>query len=175
MLRLGSLAAFLPLLAVSTCGCSYTSDYRPPNDGRARPLWIDDEVVVSRPTSLPQCAPPPQAYYQGWVPFAEGYWDPPEERGGGAVIAIVGGPPLPLPVSAGGGSGGGGDSLEGLAVVMAAAIVAFPFVALGLALGQPEPEEEVATAIDAVNTYNDRARYRIAECMAYHQRLRGGR
>ena len=46
------------------------------------------------------------------------------------------------------------------------AIVAFPFVAVGLAVGHPEPSDEVVTAIDTINRYNDDARRKEALCAA---------
>jgi hypothetical protein len=45
-----------------------------------------------------------------------------------------------------------------MAVIAAAAIIASPIVAWGLAFSRPEPEGEVASAIDRVNAYNDLAR-----------------
>src|SRR5262245_46849051 len=81
------------------------------------------------------------------------------QGGGVAFVVIVVGPPPPLivPPPPGIPPGGiDGDSAKYIFVAMAvAAIVAFPFIAVGLAVGHPEPDDEVITAIDRINRYND--------------------
>ena len=75
-------------------------------------------------------------------------------------------PPSPGLLALGALSGGKGDG-EAFAVVLAVgAIIAFPFIAMGLAMGHPEPEEEVVDAVDRINTYNDELRERYAFCEA---------
>jgi len=167
--------------AASMMGCSYKSEYQPPKDGRARPVWDDDKVVMVAPPELPSCVgerqPPPSFGYH--VPMSGGYWA--GGRGGGHVhvhVVVIGHPPpllVPGPIIPGGDMDGEGAKylLVGLA---AAAIVAFPFIAMGLAMGHPEPEEEVASAIDKINRYNDLARERMAQCAAWtdYNRASGG-
>lgn len=57
-----------------------------------------------------------------------------------------------------GGGGGSGDLGKGAILLVVVAILSLPFIALGLAVGRPEPEGEVANAIDAVNAQTDLAR-----------------
>jgi hypothetical protein len=163
------------LTAVLAIGCGYKSDYAPPRDGRARGIWSDDKLVVVKPAELPRCrheVPPPIAQqYAYWVPRdQDGYYVPPSS--GPGVVIIVVGPPPPLllpplppgPIPAGGLDGEGAKYIfVAMAVV---AIVAFPFVAVGLAVGHPEPSDEVVTAIDTINRYNDDARRKEALCAA---------
>ena len=66
----------------------------------------------------------------------------------------------------GGGSGGGGNGDLGKAaiVLVVVAIASLPFIALGLAVGRPEPERNVAAAIDQVNAHTDMARSEGSPC-----------
>jgi hypothetical protein len=161
------------LIACLALGCGYKSDYTPPNDGRARGIWSDDKLAVVKPDELPRCrheVPPPIAQqYAYYVPRDDdGYYVPPS--GGGVVVVIVGAPPpLLLPPAPGLVVPGGvdGEGAKYIFVVMAvAAIAAFPFVAIGLAVGHPEPDDEVIPAIDSINRYNDEARRKAALCAA---------
>ncbi|HRI69148.1 MAG TPA: hypothetical protein PK156_33185, partial [Polyangium sp.] len=65
-----------------------------------------------------------------------------------------------------GGGGGGGDLGKAALAIVVIAIVALPFINLGLGLGRPEPSEEVAREIDKVNAYNDLARLSGSPCSA---------
>ena len=55
---------------------------------------------------------------------------------------------------------------EVLAVLAVAAILTFPFVAIGLATGKPEKIEKVVSGIDKINKFNDDARRMNALCYA---------
>ncbi len=81
--------------------------------------------------------------------------------GGGGSLGGGGG-------SSGGssGGGGGGDLGKAALALVVIAIVALPFINLGLGLGRPEPSEEVAREIDKVNAYNDLARLSGSPCSA---------
>jgi hypothetical protein len=59
-----ALAAALAPLA----GCTYTSDYVPPQDGRARPIWSENEVVASLPAADPSCLEETTALAAGQSP-----------------------------------------------------------------------------------------------------------
>jgi hypothetical protein len=173
------------LAGLSVAGCSYTSEYVPPQDGRARPIWVDDAVQVAAPADLPECVTreqPPEGYTYTVPQDQDGYYYSPGPGPSGHVhvhvgVVIIGRPPLlfaPTPgFNPGSISGDGGKYLAvGLAV---GAIIAFPFIAMGLALGHPEPEEEVAGSIDALNTWNDQARERMERCAAwYEQQAKAG-
>lgn len=182
-MQLGGWCGALALSIVATAGCSYTSDYVPPKDGRARAIWRDDKAVVAAPAELPDCATkdqPPEGYRYDVPVDGSGYYYAPATTGHVHVgVIVIGRPPLIFPhlpgVDVGGsssiGSGGSTSGGEYLVVVLAVgAIVAFPFIAMGLAMGHPEPEEEVAAAFDEVNAYNDQARERLARCAAWYQR-----
>jgi len=166
----------IALLALLCAGCSYTSDYVPPRDGRVRPLWQGDKVVIAAPAELPECASdeqPPPSYVYVTPLDGHGHYVPPATHTHVHVgVIIIGRPPL-LPVLPGVPpvpklSGDGGKYV---AVILAVgAIVAFPFIALGLAMGHPEPEEEVAEAIDVVNELKDQSRETMARCATWLER-----
>jgi hypothetical protein len=172
------------VLALSLCGCNYSSDYQPPRDGRARPIYDDDTVVMVPPAVPFSCGPyGPQYEVQGarWVPqqivlqAASGG----SYGGGGVYISgpiFVPGPHVHASGAAFGSSsasGGGGDGGKLVAVALAvAAIVAFPIIIVGLAVGNPEQEDAVASAIDSVNQYNDQLRERAAVCAELASRRR---
>ncbi len=64
-------------------------------------------------------------------------------------------------------TGGGGDGEADprvLTVLAVGALIALPIVTVGLALGHPEPEDEVADEIDRINRYNDDARHAWRTC-----------
>ncbi|MCC6523590.1 MAG: hypothetical protein IT373_13115 [Polyangiaceae bacterium] len=173
-------------LLVPSVGCAhYTSDYRPPADGRARVVWEGDEALVVRP----QPAPGTAAACEAAVDSATG--SPTQvrfERSGAAVGAhfvIIAPPPIVhvhtgahyhgsshghgaghTPALGHGTSGSGGKSTapEAAVVLAVLAILAMPGITIGLAVGRPEPEQDVAYAIDTVNAYNDLARYPGTAC-----------
>jgi hypothetical protein len=162
-------------------GCSYTSDYVPPKDGRARAIWKDDKAVVAAPSELPDCATreqPPEGYRYEVPLDAGGYYYAPSGTGHVHVgVVVIGRPPILLPgvpgVTIPSPGNVSGDGAEYLVVILAVgAIVAFPFIAMGLALGHPEPEDEVAAAIDQVNAFNDESRERLAKCAAWYRKQR---
>jgi hypothetical protein len=66
--------------------------------------------------------------------------------------------------SSGGGGGGNGDLGKAALALVVVAILALPFINLGVGLGRPEPSEQVATEIDKVNAYNDLARLSGSPC-----------
>jgi len=172
----------LPASALLATGCGgYTSEYLPPQDGRPRLVWADNKVVPMIANAVPgECTAEVDSLAGGGSsPRMSGY------RGGGTYYvpvrtvvvvrgsgAIVPGPRLIFPGLVGGGSGigklgggGGSDDLGKAAVFVAVvAILVLPFVALGLATGRPEPEKEVAQAIDRVNAQTDLARVEGSAC-----------
>ena len=96
-----------------------------------------------------------------------------------AIVHVHGPLPVPRPIlvpslgggigslGGGGGSsggGGGGDLGKAAIVVAVLAISVLPFIALGLATGRPEPEKQVAAAIDQVNAQTDLARTEGSPC-----------
>lgn len=177
--------ASIATLTLLVAGCSYTSDYKPPKDGRARAIWQDDEVVIAAPADLPDCATgkqPPKGYRYDMPSDPHGYYYAPSSSTHVHVgVVIIGRPPVIfVPHGPGGGvpslGGGGGKGSEYVFVALAVgAIIAFPFIAMGLALGHPEPEEEVAASIDEVNAFNDKSRERLARCAAWYRKHGGAR
>lgn len=163
-------------LVLATGCASYTSTYQPPADGRARPIWDDNKVVFGVDATTDECLAAAQT-----EPFTPHYHH--EVHGGGvfvvwAPVPIVhhvhsSGPVAPVRTPAGhashggpGGVGGGGGNgaKEAYVAIAVAMIVASPIIAYGLALGRPEPEEEVARAVDQINAYNDLARMPGTPC-----------
>ncbi len=182
-----TMVRILMLGALLCTGCSYTSEYVPPKDGRARPMWQDDKVVIVAPAELPECVsdkPPPPTYSYTAPIDGHGHYVPPSTHTHVHVgVIVVGRPPL-LPLLPGFPAPNvpaiSGDGGKYVAVILAVgAIVAFPFIAMGLAMGHPEPEGEVAGAIDGVNQLKDRTREKMARCAAWmdrgHDRGRSGR
>ncbi|MDI3291101.1 hypothetical protein [Polyangium sp. 15x6] len=190
---------------LSGCG-SYTSDYVPPQDGRARVLWDDDRVVASLPSEVsgPGCseairnlpADPGQystyyggstgvVYYRPWIIVRRApvvivgsgggssatrtiHRTPAAPTVGGSSASISGpggGKSGGGKSGGGGGGGGGGGDLGKAAVVLAVvALLTLPIITLSLGLTRPEPEGDVANAIDEVNAYNDLARLPGSPC-----------
>lgn len=66
-----------------------------------------------------------------------------------------------------GGSFSGGDLKEAAVVLAVIALIALPAITIGLAVGRPEPEAEVASVMDRVNLYNDMARTPGSPCYVY--------
>lgn len=174
----------LPGIASLVMGCGgYTSEYVPPADGRPRLLWEDNKVVVTQAGAVPvACGAEVNALTGGDTSVrvaARGgggggvYWVPVRTVGvvhvHGPIIAPV---PRPFVPSVGGGGigklggggGGGGDLGKAAIVVAVLAIAVLPFIALGLATGRPEPEAEVADAIDRANAQTDLARTPTSAC-----------
>ncbi|MDC3958394.1 hypothetical protein [Polyangium jinanense] len=198
---------------LSGCG-SYTSDYVPPKDGRARVLWDDDRVVASLPSevsgrgcseairNLP--ADPAQystyyggstgvVYYRPWIIVrpapvvivgsgggvsnaprtihrtpADATVRSPSGGGSGSISGPGGGggggKSGGSSGGGGGGGGGGGDWGKAAVVVAVVALLTLPIITLSLGLTRPEPEGDVANAIDEVNAYNDLARLPGSPC-----------
>jgi hypothetical protein len=177
---------FLPGIASLVMGCGgYTSEYVPPPDGRPRLVWQDNKVVPTMSNAMPStCSAEVDAVAGGdssRVRVVRGggggggvYWVPVRTVAvvhvGGPVVAPLPRPILPGPLSGGGigrlggGGGGGGDLGKAAVVVAVLAIAVLPFIALGLATGRPEPEKEVADAIDRVNAQTDLARVPGSPC-----------
>ena len=173
----------LPGIASLVMGCGgYTSEYVPPADGRPRLLWEDNKVVVTQAGAVPaNCSAEVNALTGGDTSVrvaARGgggggvYWVPVRTVGvvhvHGPIIAPVPRPFVPLGGGigklGGGGGGGGGDLGKAAIVVAVLAIAVLPFIALGLATGRPEPEAEVADAIDRANAQTDLARTPTSAC-----------
>lgn len=88
------------LSALSGCG-GYTSEYEPPADGRARPVWIDDKVVVQYgggpppPTCVDAIAGAKSFGVQGGtVHVSGGFWVPVYYGPRIAVLSVGVAPPL---------------------------------------------------------------------------------
>ena len=173
----------LPGIASLVMGCGgYTSEYVPPADGRPRLLWDDNKVVVTQAGAVPAaCGAEVNALTGGDTSVrvaARGgggggvYWVPVRTVAvvhvHGPIVAPVPRPFVPLGGGigklGGGGSGGGGDLGKAAVVVAVLAIAVLPFIALGLATGRPEPEAEVADAIDRANAQTDLARTPTSAC-----------
>jgi hypothetical protein len=175
----------LPTIVALACGCGgYMSEYVPPPDGRPRLVWQDNKVVPMTANAVPgNCTAAVDDMASGASPRTIGrptggtYYVPVRT----IVVVHAGGPgyvPIPHPLGGlsvsgggggighiGGGSGGGGGDIGKAAVVVAVvAIAVLPFIALGLAVGRPEPEKEVAAAIDRVNAQSDLARTEGSPC-----------
>jgi hypothetical protein len=183
----------LPGIATLVMGCGgYTSEYVPPPDGRPRLVWSDDKPVPMISNPVPQAcsdavqgtllgtgAVPVGGVHVGGGHVSGGYYHPVRVVG----VVHVGGPsyvPIPKPIVAphfgggssggggfklgGGGGGGGGDLGKGAIVLVVVAIRSLPFIARGLAAGRPEPEGEVAAAIDNVHAQTDLARTEGSPC-----------
>lgn len=175
------------------CG-GYTSSYVPPPDGRPRLVWTDNKPVpmISNPVPA-QCNEAVNSLtntldlgrYGGRIAggrVSGGYYVPART----VVVVHAHGPafiPVPRPIVpivpfhagsggssggigriGGGGGGGSGDLGKAAVVVVVLAIATLPFIALGLAVGRPEPEGEVAAAIDNVNAHTDLARSEGSPC-----------
>lgn len=193
LLSLATLAALAALPAITGCR-GYTSSYTPLVDGRARPVYRDDKLVMEIGNSIsPACedaiAEPRSAASSTYVAANTrvGLWVP-VYFGPRIVVVRRGVAPAPRrpayvgwrsasgrsgasPSWSGSGGGGGGSSGGGsgidkeAAVILAViAIVALPAITLGLALGRPEPEKEVADVLDRVNLYNDLVRSPESPC-----------
>lgn len=179
------LPVLLPALALLATGCGgYTSEYIPPPDGRPRLVWQDNKVVPMISNPVPgNCSAAVDDLADGGSGRVRG-----RTRGGyytpvrTVTVVHVGGPvivPVPRPILvpvrgggsrgslgglSGGGGGGGGDLGKAAIAVAVLAVAVLPFIALGLAAGRPEPEKEVAAAIDRVNAQTDLARTEGSPC-----------
>jgi len=112
-----------PLVAAMlTTGCgNYTSDYKPPNDGRARAVWHEDRVLASLPeganragcsTAINEVQADPVRYrtYYGGSPTIV-IWHPWIVVANTNTVATTSRPRTPAnpsAISRGGSSGGGG-------------------------------------------------------------------
>lgn len=181
----------LPGVAV-LAGCGgYTSSYVPPPDGRPRLVWTDDKPVPMMANAMPQaCSDAVGSIANGGsLPVGRrvagghvsgGFYVPVR-----TVVVVHGGVgfvPVPHPIvpsfsgggrsgggslgglGSGGGGGGSGDLGKAAIVLVVVAIATLPFIALGLAVGRPEPEGQVAAAIDQVNAHTDLARTEGSPC-----------
>jgi len=184
----------LPGVATLAMGCGgYTSSYVPPADGRPRLVWSDDKPVPMMSNPMPEaCSAAVESLTGGSGSVKVGGRVSGGHVSGGyyvpvrTVVVVHGhGPailPVPHPIGhtghigggghvggigriGGGGSGGGsGDLGKGAIVLVVVAIATLPFIALGLAVGRPEPEAQVAAAIDQVNAQTDLARTEGSPC-----------
>ncbi|HZS37683.1 MAG TPA: hypothetical protein VFF06_12690 [Polyangia bacterium] len=166
----------LVALALAAAGCGYTSEYAPPLDGRARPVWKDNNVVMelSGGGLTPACTDEIVATTQykrlrlssGDLRLDGGYWAP--RYYGPQIVVITPGlaPPLPvvplfvphLPVGAhatfvgapgvrvNGGSGGGGGSSGGDALAKLAVIALVVLPAVALGLAIANPESSTRSS-----------------------------
>lgn len=185
------LPLLLPGLATLAMGCGgYTSSYVPPADGRPRLVWSDDKPVPMISTPMPDaCSAAVESLTGGGGEIKVGHRVAGGHVSGGyyvparTVVVVHGGPvfvPVPHPIvphvsvsgsgggggigHIGGGGGGSGDLGKAAVVLVVVAIATLPFIALGLAVGRPEPEGQVAAAIDHVNAQTDLARTEGSPC-----------
>lgn len=187
-------SALLVAAALTTGCMNHTSEYVPPKDGRARAIWQEDRVVASLPAkanstdcavALNDVQADPVRYrtYYGGAPTIV-VWRPwivvtstnrvsssPRPRVPASPTAVKGasggsGSGGSFGSGGGGSSGGGGGGDLGKAAIglVVIAILALPFINLGVGLGRPEPSEQVAAEIDKVNAYNDLARLSDSPC-----------
>jgi hypothetical protein len=165
------LSLFLTILCLLNFGCSYHSTYEPPADARARAVWQGDKVVMYAPsTEAPVCRGGELAPDRDPRATPTGHWVPEEQQRrhhrASSVNVIVIAPLGHHHHSGHHGSTRGetkGDPRL-LAVLAVGALIALPIVTVGLALGHPEPEDEVADEIDRINKYNDHARHAWRTC-----------
>lgn len=186
------LPLLVPGAAALLMGCGgYQSQYIPPADGRPRLVWDDNKVVPTMANVAPsECTAAVEQVVDGgtrkgrsYGRVTGGYYVPVHTV---TVVHVHGPPIVPVPrpvvfhgathtsnhgskgglggIGGGGGSGGSGDIGKAAVVVAVLAIAVLPFVALGLATGRPEPEAEVAAAIDRVNAQTDLARTEGSPC-----------
>lgn len=188
------LPLLVPGAVALLAGCGgYQSQYIPPPDGRPRLVWDDNKVVPTMANVAPsECTAAVDEVAEGgtrkgrsYGHVTGGYYVPVHHV---TVVHVHGPPIVPVPhpvvfhggtthtanhgggkgglggLGGSGGSGGSGDLGKAAVVVAVLAIAVLPFVALGLATGRPEPEAEVAAAIDRVNAQTDLARTEGSPC-----------
>ncbi|MEO0459873.1 MAG: hypothetical protein AAF219_03445 [Myxococcota bacterium] len=178
-------------LLCSSVACSYTSTYRPPDDGRARAVWKDDTIVALGIDYEAECA--------SFAPTREGAatqrhsngsgrvgWDEHwgysrrSHRSGGrargsngsgrrtlgrARSATRGETPKKSGSGSVGGSGGGGDLGEAL-IVLAVVFIAVVAVASIATAASPAIDSGVGPVLDRVNRFNDSQAGANAQCAA---------
>ncbi|MCU1277123.1 MAG: hypothetical protein JWM53_669 [bacterium] len=151
-----SRAATLVILA----GCGYTSQYRPPADGRARPLWRQDHVENDL-GQIPITRACVEAIYATTHP------EPPRARARAAQFWIP--PPATPPVARV--ADRGADDYEAASFVdpfltrgFIAMVLLLPILDIVFAADRPELEHFSAEAIDDLNAYNDLARRAGTPC-----------
>ncbi len=183
----------LPGFAALVMGCGgYTSTYVPPADGRPRLVWTDNQPIPMMANPMPEaCAAAVDGLTDGsgrvkvsgrrvaGGHVSGGFYVPVR-----TVVVVHGGVgivPVPRPIvphfsgggrggggighlGGGGGGGSNGDLGKAAIVLVVVAIASLPFIALGLAVGRPEPEGNVAAAIDQVNAHTDLARSEGSPC-----------
>jgi hypothetical protein len=179
-------------LLMGAIGCGYTSQYVPPVDGRARPLWAGDHVTNNLPqfarsrecvdavywVQHPEIEPQAEHFQPAPVVWVPRYW------GADIVVATPGvAPILAHPVlfspsltvlqaavaagrsaSQGGSTGGGNLGKEIALVIVVLAVVLVPIVDITVAALRPESDERSGDAIDQANVFNDLARSAGTPC-----------
>jgi hypothetical protein len=149
------------VLIATLAGCGYTSQYTPPADGRARPLWVEDHVISSfdRLRLSPGCN---DALY--WTAHPEHpvavaapteFWVPVPHR------AVVPAPIIDPAARRDDDEPPIGDPRSFLLPLLP---VFWPVAALVLAASRPEAHQFSAEAIDEVNAYNDLSRRAGTPC-----------
>jgi len=162
--------ALVVLLLLPMLGCSYVSQYRPPRDERARPIWDKNRVRVhlsERPR--PACDRAVTETVEGRpLAIAPSYtYDPQEQRGLSRPPVFVFVPVIfwypyafPAPLGFWGYYYGGqaGELLGRLQIFAVVALLVLPIVAIGLSASSPEEDKASTLAIDAANAFNDLSR-----------------
>jgi hypothetical protein len=90
------------VLIASLAGCGYTSQYVPPADGRARPLWSEDHLITNLADVPPTCTqaidwqlhPGARAPLVPRAPHVDAYWAP-VYYGPDIVVVAPGFAPIP--------------------------------------------------------------------------------
>jgi hypothetical protein len=146
---------------VTLAGCGYVSHYRPPADGRARPLWRSDHVENDL-AQLPLSRACVEAIY------ATAHPEPPRSA---VHITQFWIPPAVTPPSVARVADRGSDVDEAATFVdpflardVVAMVLLLPILDIVFAADRPELEHFSAEAIDDLNAYNDLARRSGTPC-----------
>jgi len=170
---------FVVALALA-CGCAYESQYAAPRDGRARALWVGEDVALDfggatvtnacleqlravstdyrlhlAPGLLPTVRDAPPREHHGVVGARAGFWLPPLRPAPSL-------PPRAPVVKVSRGDWCCGKGIEALLLPFLALVV-LPIVDVAVAAATPESTDS-SDAIDQVNVYNDLARTTDTPC-----------
>lgn len=160
------------VVSLLLAGCGYQSQYAPPLDGRARPLWVENKLRhnlndVPLPPGctdqmawllIPEAKRPRGVVVVPMIAVAVWLHRPlPLLRPQNLVSPLPGWRALPFRSSR--------DEFGWLrSIGMVLSVVAMPVSAITLASIRPELSEDSVEAIDQVNAYNDLARSAGSAC-----------
>jgi hypothetical protein len=163
--------AVAAVVCCAVAACGYTSQYRPPLDGRARAVWDKNKVraIIGEPTSKACDAAVNQAIDEpaaAEVARNASYVPPPPPPGVIVYAPLlwyvpfaVPAPPTVVPASV-----GDANLWKGAIAALAIALVVLPIVDVALAASDPEDGGVSSLSIDTVNAYNDLARTEGSPC-----------